>query len=208
MLLNQFFWGLQPELARSVSLHYPKSIAQAVSLAEATELVVKASRRPTVKGRSQNKGPNQSNRGRGFWGGGMGCGRSQGGGRTGILVDGAEDPVEEEENQDHLVLIHWRVVGAGCMAIWPVTIPNPKANRWEATQVTLSEELFINPGKKAHREDVDVVSKSDSQASTSCMTMRVILTPSMMQDSCMCPWILDRLLLESAEVEIEKDTKN
>ena len=27
MLLNQFVWGLQPELARSVSLHYPKSIA-------------------------------------------------------------------------------------------------------------------------------------------------------------------------------------
>ena len=46
MLLNQFVWGLQPELARSVSLHYPKSIAQAVSLAETTELAVKASRRP------------------------------------------------------------------------------------------------------------------------------------------------------------------
>ena len=66
MLLNQFVWGLQPELARSVSLHYPKSIAQAVSLVETTELAVKASRRRTVKGVSQNKGPNQSNRGRGF----------------------------------------------------------------------------------------------------------------------------------------------
>ena len=32
MLLNQFVWGLQHDLARSVSLHYPKSIAQAVSL--------------------------------------------------------------------------------------------------------------------------------------------------------------------------------
>ena len=32
MLLNQFVWGLQPELARFVSLHYPKSIVQAVSL--------------------------------------------------------------------------------------------------------------------------------------------------------------------------------
>ena len=63
MLLNQFVWGLQPELARSVSLHYPKSIAQAVYLAETSELAVKASRRPAVKGTSQNKGPNQSNRG-------------------------------------------------------------------------------------------------------------------------------------------------
>ena len=43
MMLNQFIWGLQPELARSVSLQYPKSIAQAVSLAETTELAVKAS---------------------------------------------------------------------------------------------------------------------------------------------------------------------
>ena len=45
MLLNQFVWGLQPELARSVSLHYPKSIAQVVSLAETTKLAVKASKR-------------------------------------------------------------------------------------------------------------------------------------------------------------------
>ena len=40
LMLNQFIWGLQPELARSVSLHYPKSIAQAISLAETTELAV------------------------------------------------------------------------------------------------------------------------------------------------------------------------
>ena len=44
MMLNQFVWGLQNELARFVRLHYPKTIAQAVSLAETTELAVKASR--------------------------------------------------------------------------------------------------------------------------------------------------------------------
>ena len=49
MLLNQFVWGLRPELARSVSLHYPKSITQVVSLAETTELAVKASRRLVTK---------------------------------------------------------------------------------------------------------------------------------------------------------------
>ena len=38
MMLNQFIWGLQPELARSVSLQYRKSIAQAVSLAETQNL--------------------------------------------------------------------------------------------------------------------------------------------------------------------------
>ena len=108
MLLNQFVWGLQPELARSISLHYPKSIAQAVSLAETTELAVKASRRPAVKGTSQNKGPNSSNRGRGFWRGGMGRGRGQGGGRTGNSGgQKSEDQVEEEEeNLDQPVLIH------------------------------------------------------------------------------------------------------
>ena len=30
LILNQFIWGLQPELAQPVSLHYPKSIANAV----------------------------------------------------------------------------------------------------------------------------------------------------------------------------------
>ena len=65
MLLNQFIWGLQPELARSVSLHYPKSIAQAVSLAETIELVVKASRRPMTKGSNLTKGQSNQNSGRG-----------------------------------------------------------------------------------------------------------------------------------------------
>ena len=63
MLLNQFVWGLQPELARSVSLHYPKSIAQAVSLAETTELVVKASRRPSGQGQKSGRAPMNQNRG-------------------------------------------------------------------------------------------------------------------------------------------------
>ena len=63
MMLNQFVWGLQLELARSVSLHYPKSIAQAISLVETTELAVKASRRPAVKGANPNKGPMSQNRG-------------------------------------------------------------------------------------------------------------------------------------------------
>ena len=32
MMLNQFIWGLQPELAHSISMQYPKSIAQAALL--------------------------------------------------------------------------------------------------------------------------------------------------------------------------------
>ena len=86
MMLNQFISGLQPELAHSVSLQYPKSITQTVSLVETTELVVKASRRSVMKTSSSGsgqKGPSTSNWGRGFWRGGMGRGRVQGGGKMG-----------------------------------------------------------------------------------------------------------------------------
>ena len=106
MLLNQFIWGLQPELARSVSLHYPKSIAQAVSLAETTELAVKASRRPMAKGSQSGRAPNVQSRGRGQWkmrgrgnaggssGGRRGGGRRGGGGRMGQRSStGSYDPL-------------------------------------------------------------------------------------------------------------------
>ena len=48
----------------------------------------------------------------------------------GIMVAATEEHVEEkEEEQDHPVLIHWRAIGAGCVAIWPTTVPNPVASR-------------------------------------------------------------------------------
>ena len=86
LMLNQFIWGLQPDLARSVSLHYPTSIAKAVSLVETTELAIKASRRPNWKSSiagNQAKGPSQPNRGRGQW---RGRGGSRGGFRGGSSV--------------------------------------------------------------------------------------------------------------------------
>ena len=83
-MLNLFIWGLQPDLARSVSLHYPQSIAKAVSLAETTELAIKASRRPGWKSSTAGnptKGQNQKNRGQGQWRGrGWGRGGNRGGG--------------------------------------------------------------------------------------------------------------------------------
>ena len=104
MLLNQFVWGLQPEIARSVSLHYPKSIAQAVSLAETTELATKSSRRPVAKGAQSGKAPTTSNRGRGQWRGqrgrfgrgGFGGGRrggNRGGSRGAKSSTGSYDPL-------------------------------------------------------------------------------------------------------------------
>ena len=106
----------------------------------------------------------------------------------GILVDVVQDPVDvEEEEVPALVLIHWHVIGVRYVAIWPVTVPPLVASRWEVAQAALPVEHFPNPGKKAHREDVDVAGKSDSRASTSYTMMRVILTPLMMQGTCMCP---------------------
>ena len=56
----------------------------------------------------------------------------------GILVAVAEDQAEaEEEDQDHPVLIHWHVIGVGCMAIWPATVPKPVASRREVAQAAL-----------------------------------------------------------------------
>ena len=84
-MLNLFIWGLQPDLARSVSLHYPQSIAKAVSLAETTELAIKASRRPGWKSSTAGnptKGQNQKNRGQGQWRG-RGWGRGGYRGRGG-----------------------------------------------------------------------------------------------------------------------------
>ena len=92
LMLNQFVWGLQPDLARSVSLHYPNSIAKAVSLAETTELAIKASRRPGWnKNTTGNpaKGPNQSNRGQGLWGYRGGNRGAGGGGRCGVSSVGS-----------------------------------------------------------------------------------------------------------------------
>ena len=90
MLLNQFVWGLQPELARSASLHYPKSIAQAMSLAETTKLAVKASRHPAGRGQNSCRAPMNQNRGRGQWRGrGRGYrGESSVGGSGGRKSDG------------------------------------------------------------------------------------------------------------------------
>ena len=81
MMLNQFIWGLQLELACFVSLQYPKSIVQAVSLVETTKLTVKASCRPTGKSGSSatnpSRGPSPPDRGRGQWRDGSMRGRGQ-----------------------------------------------------------------------------------------------------------------------------------
>ena len=88
-MLNLFIWGLQPDLARSVSLHYPQSIAKAVLLAETTELAIKASRRPGWKSSTAGnptKGQNQKNCGQGQW-------RGRGWGRGGYRGRGGSSSI-------------------------------------------------------------------------------------------------------------------
>ena len=36
-----------------------------------------------------------------------------------------EDGILVTKDADLVDLIHWRVIGAGCVAIWPVTVPAP-----------------------------------------------------------------------------------
>ena len=48
----------------------------------------------------------------------------------GILVGVVADQVEEGEKEVPApVLILWHVTGAGCVAIWPVTVPKPATNQ-------------------------------------------------------------------------------
>ena len=113
----------------------------------------------------------------------------------GILVGVVEDQVEEEEQEVAApILIHWLVIGVGCVAIWPVTVPPPTASRWEVAQAALPVERFPNPGTKAHNVVEEEVGKFGSLASMSCSTKRVILTLSTTQSNCMCHWTLSKLL--------------
>ena len=77
--------------------------------------------------------------------------------------------VVEAGDLPHLIL--WRVTGAGCVAIWPMTVPAPVHSRirWEVAQPALPMEHFPNPGKKA-QEDVAEVDQFGSGASMSYMT--------------------------------------
>ena len=126
----------------------------------------------------------------------------------GILVGVVEDQVEEEEEEVAApILIHWLVIGVGCVAIWPVTVPPPTASRWEVAQAALPVERFPNPGTKAHIVAEEEVGKSGSLASMSCMTMRVTLTPSMSQGNCMCHWTSETLLPSQLRWKSEKKQK-
>ena len=106
-----------------------------------------------------------------------------------VLVVVAEvETVVEVEEEAGVVLdrtIPLRAIAVGCVAIWPVTVPNLYSHR-EVAWPALPEESLLNPCKEALEVEAEEVDRSDSVASASCTTTRVTNTPSMMQDSCMC----------------------
>ena len=90
-------------------------------------------------------------------------------------------------------MTHWHVTDAGCVAIWPATVPKICTHREVALLALLAGNL-LNLCNEAHVVEVEGIDRSGSVASASCTTMRVTNTPSTMQDSCMCRLNLGRLL--------------
>ena len=63
-----------------------------------------------------------------------------------------EDEVDIEEVDE--VLICWRATGAGCEAIWPVTVPNLVMHKVLA-QLVLKMHSLSDPGVEAQGEAED-----------------------------------------------------
>ena len=74
-------------------------------------------------------------------------------GEDAVLV--VEDLVDTVD-KDRSILTHWHVIGAGCMAIWPVTVPAPLHSHriWVLVMLAPPEGVRSNPGIHAQKEDV------------------------------------------------------
>ena len=107
-----------------------------------------------------------------------------------MMVVVVVEAVVEVEMEAGVVLdrtIPWLVIGAGCVVIWPATVPKlVRHRRREVALPALPVEVRLNPCKEAQEVEVEEVDRSDSVASVSCTTTRVINTLSTMQDNCMC----------------------
>ena len=194
--LNKFIWELQPDLARSVSLHYPMSIAKVVSLAETTELAVKASCRPNwilSTAGNQTKGPNQQNGGQGQWRGRGGLrGRFRGGSSVGSSGTSKGNAGGRKGRGWTLVILRTMilllVIGVGCVAIWPVTVPKLEQRHMGVEMLSLPNVNSLNRGKKAQEVEVEAeVGLLDSGASTSYTTRPGMSIRWTMQVNCMSP---------------------
>ena len=100
-------------------------------------------------------------------------------------------PEEQKAALDHMIL--WLAIVVGFVAIWPVTVPKIYSHR-EVAVLALPVGSFLNPCTEAQKDVAVEDDRSDSVHLTSCMTTRVINTPSTMQGNYMCHLNLDRLL--------------
>ena len=108
--------------------------------------------KPNTTG-NQSRDPSQSNRGRGLWNNNPGCGRDA---VEIVVVLGVEDEVEVAEAVvqvetvgmvGHLIL--WLVTGAGCMAIWPMTVLAPPLSHKVVAVLAPLVEVRQDPGNQA-----------------------------------------------------------
>ena len=102
-----------------------------------------------------------------------------------VAVDVAAEVVHLRQARSILTLLP--VTGAGCVAIWPVTVLKPViCSLREVAMLALPVEDSLNPGRKAQKEE-DVVGQFGSEASMSCMTRLEMNFQWTMQVSCTSP---------------------
>ena len=112
-----------------------------------------------------------------------------------VLVEDAEVETvvgvkeEAEVALDHMIPLHATAVG--CVAIWPVTVPNLLSHR-EVALPALPEENLHNPCIEAQEEEAEV-GLFGSGASMSCMTRLGMNTQWTMQDNCTSPLAMNLL---------------
>ena len=80
-------------------------------------------------------------------------------GRLGVIPEAVVDVVVVIQ----LIITHWHVTGAGCMTIWPVTVPRNLYSHREVAMLALPKEHLASPGRKAQKAE-DVVVRSVSGA--------------------------------------------
>ena len=84
-----------------------------------------------------------------------------------------------------LVMTHWRAIDAGCVAIWPATVPKMRRHR-EVAFLALSAENLLNPCKKAQEDGDEEVALYASVASMWYMMKRETSILLMMLANSMC----------------------
>ena len=124
------------------------------------------------------------------------------------VVEFVEITEEEKAALGRMILL--LATGAGCVAIWPVTVLNPVVlSHGEVAMLALPAEDSHNPGKEAQGLVEEVVS-CDLGASMYYMMRTGMNIPWTMQVNCTSPLILQKLLTKERlrwKMKIRQKTK-